>query len=291
VNAMTPDRQDRQREPDAPGCILVAIGNPRTVTPLMRLAATLSDAGATPVMAAHIVTVPRQMALSSARSSSEVARGAAVLRDAIIAAEAAGVDADGIVNIGRSVVDGLASAVDSRNADILLIGWSEDTEAEGDAGAKAFDKLMHHVASAISCDLLVAKFRSTKSRTGGAERVLVPVAASRHMPLVARAVRRLAAAGSEISFLHVVPAEAAAAHAHDDVVALLEEHGLADLGSLEVVVAEDAGAEVIARTTGFDLVVIGAVRKAALAEALFGSKAETIAGQAACSVLVARAAD
>ena len=268
-----------------PRCLVVAISNPGNVVPLTALASDLSPGPHDEVVVAHVVTVPRQMSLSSARASREVARGTALLRDAIDAAALEGRVVDGLVKLSRSVADGLASAVESRAANVLLVGWSDTGSETAREDLAAFDRLMHRVAKAVPCDLIVARLRGEARRS-----VLVPLAVSAHLPLVARTVRALARAGSEIRFLHVVRSEADRAMAATEVAALMSRHGLDDVGTLDVVVAEDTAAEVISRAAAVDLAVIGAVTMRPDGGAMFGAKAEPLADRAGCSVLIVRAA-
>lgn len=278
--------------------VVVGISNPNSTAALVELAASLAEPNGAPLLAVRVVTVPQQMSLSSARGSAEVSEAASMLRGAIDRAEQRGIPADGVVEIARSVEDGLSAVMHSRDAGLLVLGWSEATPPDADEdedegnpstaqSERAFERLMYRVDRAVEADVLFAKFRSADRR-----HVLVPISQSRHLPLVARTTRALAQAepgtASSMRFVHVCDPTTAQERSRIETQALLAAHGLADMGELDVLVADDAEATIVAMAADADIVIIGATTRAAFAEP-FARRVESMAEGAACSLLVARA--
>ena len=264
--------------------LLVGIANPDTVASLMSLAAHVANYAGCEVIATHIVTEPTQVTLSSARSSPEVVAAEELLRQAIRAGAAAGVQVRGVVELAREAHTGLTCAVTDQEADVLLVGYS-DVEPGRDAGERAFDRLMHRIARSITADLIVAKFRRETISS-----ILVPIAGDHNLAvtgLVVKAIR--AGTGAEVRFLHVVEP---GANPQDDELGmrnLLSAHGLREVGEFEIVRTASPTATIIERADAHDMAIIGAEARPSLADAIFGNAAERIASEASCTVLVVRA--
>ncbi|NIP57805.1 MAG: hypothetical protein GWM92_06155, partial [Gemmatimonadetes bacterium] len=189
---MTPDHSENGRS-----TLLVGISNPETLDPLLHLASLLAEAGPFDVVLAHVVTVAEQRTLDSGRSSPEAIRARDFLRQAVGSVAAVGIEARAVVQVARSVDEGLLAAAESREARLILVGYSE---AEGDGeGEKEFDRVMHGVARGAEMDVVAAKFRQEEMAS-----VLVPVAPQPRLEVTGLLCRALRArGGASIRFLHV----------------------------------------------------------------------------------------
>jgi len=267
----------------SPQTLLVGIANPATMPRLMKLAALIACGASYRVVVANVVRVPAQIGLSTAASSTEVALASALLRQAIRAGRRHGIQARGVVEVAREPHDGLLSAVDSQQADVLLVGYSGEPEAR--RTERAFDRLMHRVASRARADVVVAKLRREGSR-----RVLVPIAGGANLELIGALARAAASQdGAEVRFLHLIRPEAGAPEAEATFHTLLEQHGLDEVGAVEVLGTADPVRAILERADQVDLTIVGSAGRRSLSEAVFGTIAERIAAQATSSVLLAQA--
>jgi len=264
--------------------LLVGIANPETAPHLVDLAACLARHAGYALVATQVVTVPPQALLSSARGSPQIAAARDLLRSAVRAAAEQGVRSRAVMEVARNVHEGVISAAATQRAELILVGYSDSADGPG-RSRRAFDRIAHHLARGTRCDLIVAKFRQQRLRS-----ILIPVAAGTSLRLsgrIARAVR--AAKGANVRFLHVAQDEAERAKQHARITALLQEHGLQDLGDLEVIVSEDVMSAIVERANQHDLAIVGAEPHPSLVNSIFGSPAEHIATEADCTVLVVRA--
>lgn len=257
--------------------ILVALANPATAERLMRLGHALAAAQGRALHAMHVLTVPRPFPLTTVHGTPELARATALLEQAQATSTELGATSSAVVEVGRDVPSALASAVRSRGADTLVLGWSDEG---GSASERAFDGLMHRVAAAVEVQMIVAKFRGPTP-----ERVLAALAPSPHLETVIGVADAMERDGATVDRVHCVPrgADATAAIAALDVAQLLPSDRVA------VIESEPPEALLLDRAARYDALVIGAVAKAGLARSVFGSRTETIAADAPCSVVVCRA--
>ena len=274
-----------ENEAYVPSTLMVGIANPDTVAQLMSLASCIVREAGCQVFGTHIVTVPEQMMLSAARSSPEVAAGGELLRSAVRAGAAFGLDVRGLVEVARDVHEGLASAVDSKDADLLLVGYSDtDSDPTPTKGERAFDRIMHRLARHITAHLVVAKFRSPAVQS-----ILVPLAGPFNLPLTALLVRAIATGtGASVHFIHVVGTGANPADENLRITTMLARHGLDTMGGLEVIRTASQAATIIEHANEHDMTIVGAARPS-ITDAIFGNVAEQVAAQASSTVLLIRA--
>jgi nucleotide-binding universal stress UspA family protein len=264
--------------------VLVGIANPNTVDALMDLAASLASYADYSVVATHVVTVPPQASLGSARGSRQIAAARRVLVSAIRAAADRGLSVRGVVEVAREVDEGIISAAATQRAELILVGHS-DIEPGADRAEKSFDRIMHRVARGTRSDLIVAKFRRETIAS-----VLVPVGRGTNLRVTGLLAQALAASrDAAVRFLHVVEAEGEREERQRTLAGLLAEHGLVEVGELEIALSDNPLAAIVERANQHDLTIVGADPRPSLAESIFGSWAERIATQAECTVLLVRA--
>lgn len=262
--------------------ILVALANPATAQRLMHLAHAIGVAEGRPLHAMHVLTVPRPFPLTTVHGTPELAHATTLLEHAQATATELGGASSAVVEVGRDVPSALAAAVESRGADAVVLGWSDEGGSDSE---RAFDGLMHRVAAAIGVRMIVAKFRGATP-----ERVLVGLTHSPHLSSVVAVADALEADGAAVDRVHCV----AAGTEPDEARAALagSPGGSEALGTeaVEIVAVDPPERLLLDRASRYDALVIGAVAKAGLARAVFGSRTETVAADAPCSVVVCRAA-
>jgi len=271
------------RQEDGPG-LLVGIANPDTIPYLMDLAASIALGADYSLVATHIVTVPPQAKLDSARASPEVAAARKLLLQAIRAGAREGVRVRGVIEVAREVHEGLVSAAASQQAELVLVGLS-DVQPGPDRAEKAFDRIMHRVARQTPSDLVVAKFRGSSMSS-----LLVPIAGDVNLGVTGLIVRAMVESKhAAVRFLHVAEPGADAESAAARISALLAEHELDGLGELRIESGEDPLSVTLGHVNEHDVTIVGASARPSLAESVFGSWAERIATQAQRTVLLVRA--
>lgn len=275
---MSPNAPD-----DRSRTLLVGISNPATASRLVALAARIVAQRPWTVLLTHVVTVADQISLTTGRSSPEVVRARDFLQAVKSEAAGAGLAARALVEVARSVDEGLLSAAQSRDAALVLVGYSEadETDAGGEVGEERFDRTMHQVARKAEADVVVAKFR-----TGTMSRILVPIADGAPLELTALLCRALAAdTAGAVTFMHVAGPEPESARPR--LARQLEDAGLASLGRLDVVGGTDPLDAVTKAAEDYDLMVVGPSQRPGLMSAIFSTRAQRLAEESPASVLLA----
>ena len=265
--------------------LLVGVSNPATKSRLVHLSSLLARTGPYDILLTHVVTVASQISLTSGRSSSETVRARDFLRGALREVEAHGLKARALVEVARSVDEGLVAASESKGARMILVGYSEEESDEDDRREKRFDRTMHRVARNADCDLVVAKFRRKELRT-----ILVPLGNEPRLKVTGLLCRALGSvAGTTFRFLHVIEPGSPPAEARRRAEELLASEGLTDLGDLDVVEGESVPDTIEAQAEDQDLVILGPAAPFSPMDALFTSTGEKIAERVPSSVLLTRA--
>ncbi len=279
---------DQDRQADKP-TLLVGIANPKTTGELMDLAQCLASQAGYEVIATHILPVPPQAHLGSARGSREMAEAREKLLGAIREAAARDVAVKGIVEVARDVDEGLVSAAENQDASLVLVGYSEPADdVEEDDGERSFDRLMYSVARNTEADLVIAKFRRKQLRS-----ILLPINTGLNLEvsgMLARAISRTREA--PVTLIHLLREDEEEDEARERLEANLADAGFEDLGEL-VIEEPPEDVEPIERmlelANEHDMAIVGAEPRPSIAESIFGSWAEEIASRADCTVLVVRA--
>lgn len=268
-----------------PGVLLVGIADPAGAGELVRLSSILVGQSPWQTVLVHVVTVADQISLTTGQSSPEVVRASDALEEALARARSEGVEARGVVEVARSVDEGLLAAAETQEASMILVGYSREGAEGGEHHEREekFDRAMHRVARKTDTDVVFARLRRKEMRE-----ILVPLTLEAPLRLTAFLCRALAEAErTSISFFHVTESASAEPQARTRLKERLTEAGLAALGTLEVVVAEDAVEAITARAVDQDLVVLGPSGRPHVLEGIISSRATRITEGISASVLLA----
>ncbi len=282
---MIEQRNQPERRPSDAPVLLVGLSNPATVVRLGHLSSLLAEAGPFEVLLTHVVTVVSQISLTSGTASPETVRARDFLEEALKEVGSFGVQARAMVELARSVDEGLVAASESRGASLILVGYSEEEADEDGREERRFDRTMHRLARHADCDLVVAKFRREESK-----RILVPLGADpdlRVTGLLCRAMGSLE--GANLRFLHLIPEDASPTEARERMEEVLTSEGLSDLGELEVATSDDVLAAIEARAADHDVVIVGPRGSSSPLDAIFPGTGEKIAERVSASVLLTKA--
>lgn len=267
------------------GSLLVGISNPDTAARLVGLSSALArtavgTAGPQPVILVHAVTVASQISLGTGSSSPEVIQARDLLRTASEAARSRGLPVRAIVEVARSVEEGLLSAAESHNASLILVGFSgEQTRSEAE---DRFARTMHRVARRARADVVVATFRREQHRS-----ILVPLPEDAPLRLSSRLWRALEAhTGADSSFLHVAPRDVSVDQARERILTRLTSVVADADPRVRVVTSDEPEATIIEESERHDLVLLGPSRRPGLFDAVFSNRARRIAESVSASVVI-----
>jgi len=263
--------------------LLVGVSNPATAHRLVQLSSILAATNPWQILLTHVVTVAEQISLTTGKSSPEVVRARDFLQEVQENAMSEGVKARALVEVARSVDEGLLAAAESHDAGMILVGYSEEGGVFDEREEERFDRTMQRVARKAEADVAVAKFRNE-----GIGRILVPVSTDGPLPVISLLSRALATApGAELTFLNITDPDAQEGEVRKVLVRTLAEEGLTELGRIQVRASENPVSAILEESKGYDLVLVGPSQRPGFMENLFSSKSREIAEEAPVSVLLA----
>ena len=233
----------------------------------------------------HVVTVASQISLTTGGSSPEVVRARDLLQGVLARARSSGIMARGLVEVARSVEDGLLAASQSHHAGTILVGYSDLGSEAGETShaEEWFDRTMHRVARKAHADVIVAKFRRESH-----ERIAMPVSIGAQLGLPRSLLAALGGQpATEVTFVHVVGSGASVDDAQATVSAELEAGGLAGMGQLEVQASDTMVESVVAAGADHDLVILTPADRPRVLSRFYSSRAEKIAERVSGSVILA----
>ena len=283
------DRSDEMPEPavSAAGAVapdggkyrvFVPLANPEHEKDLITLASAVAKQRGGTVVAAHIVQVPDQTALETARDRVDEfdAESADLLARAERDAETFGVDVETHTILSHRGFEEIFDAARTHDADLTVMGWGPDSHGSPGRVESAMDE----VTSDVPCDFLVLRDRGFDP-----EHILVPTAGGPESDLSAEVVSLLQQEyGSKVTLLYVADEDEEATGA-DFLERWADEH---DLGDAERRV-ETGDVETAIETAARDcsLVVLGATERGLLQRLVSGSVVMDVAEKVDCSVILA----
>jgi nucleotide-binding universal stress UspA family protein len=264
--------------------LLVGVSNPATANRLVALSAVLAERAAWDIVLVHVVRIASQISLTTGQGSAEVVRARDFLQQVRADAADAGVKARALVEVAREVDEGLLSAAETHGAEMILVGYSEESAGPQDKhDEEAFDRTMHRVARKAKADVVVAKFRGE-----GMQRIMVPVAAEPPFLVTGELCRALGGVdGTTLTFLHVVEPEADLDGAKGRSSEWLAAKGVASLGHLVVKASTNPVDTVVEEAELYDLVIVGPSGRPGFLDTIFSSRGQKIADEVPSSVLMA----
>lgn len=272
--------------------VLVAVANPDHVEQLVRTASDLARTIGGHVRIISIVAKPHTSPFSMYSDEAIVERFAQDTHDVLDAATAVAptdVPIEREVVVGRTVADGVLTAITRTNARALVIGWhGHRTRTDAILGTN-LDRLIKHAP----CDLYVERIGY---EANGVDSILLPVAGGPHVRPAAVAAKAIADRNdATVSVLSVVEPDGDADAARDDIAAavlLIEETPGSEI-HIETLLrtGDDIPNEIAEAASDHDVLVFGTTRQRAVHRRLVGSIPQTVIPQTDRTVLLARSAD
>lgn len=281
-----PDRLFRERPvvvptADRPWSLLVSIARPDSATGLLRLGWQIAGS-AGKLIALHLKPAVDRDAYRSAADREDEEEDSAVAPLAAAANEA-GIELEPLSLVTTDVATDIVGVAAARQADFLLMGFHRPI-----FGQTLLGGTVHKVMSRAACDIGV--FVDRGFTTAG--RVLVPFLGGTHDRLALELARRLArSAGAVVTVLHVTPRtrrNAPPLGAHGAVDKVFADPTQPTPVTFRMVEDDSPIDAVIREAASHDLVLIGVAEKWGLESHVFGWKAERIAADCPCSMLIVR---
>ncbi|QPV63240.1 amino acid permease [Halosimplex litoreum] len=258
--------------------VMVPLANPEHEEELITLASAMAKARGGTVVATHIVTVPDQTSLASARDRADDidATSETLLDHARTNAETFGVPVETHTILSHRGFEQIFDAARTHDADQVVMGWGPDSHGSPGRAESAFDEM----AGDLPADFLVLRDRGLDT-----ERVLVPTAGGPDSDLsaeIATVLRR--EFGSEVTLLYVAD-EGESAEGADFLAEWASDHDLGDAnmrvetGDVETAIEAAAG--------DATLVILGASERGLLQRLIGGSVVMDVVDDVDCSVLLA----
>lgn len=256
--------------------VMVPLANPQSEQNLITLASTIAKQHDGSVEAVHIVTAPDQTSLQYAANHVEEFEEDyhAVLDEAKRDAETFGVDVETHTILSHRVFEEIFDAARDHRADLVVMGWEEDTHWAPGRVESALDEL----SDDLPCDFLVLKDRGYDL-----EEILVPTAGGPDSSLSAEVATRLQREyDSRVTLLHVADDREAGKRFLEGWA---EEHGLGD-AKLRV---ESGEVEAAIERAAADstMVILGATERGLLFRLFTGTLVVDVVDDIDCSVLLA----
>jgi nucleotide-binding universal stress UspA family protein len=254
--------------------VMVPLANPDHEKDLITLASAIAKQQNGTVVATHIVQVPDQTALESARQQDDFEDAHALLERAREDAETFGVPVETHTVLSHRSFEEIFDAARTYEVDLTIMGWGPDSHGSPGRAESAVDELAH----SLPCDFLVLKDRGFDP-----SRILLPTAGGPDSELSAAVAKILRTEyGSEIDLLHVAE-DVAAGEAF--LADWAEEQGLPDANL--VVESGDVEAAIERHAADASMLIIGATERGLLSRLVRGSLVLDVLYEVDCSVLLA----
>ncbi|HUH07092.1 MAG TPA: universal stress protein, partial [Egibacteraceae bacterium] len=267
--------------------VLVPLANPARAGGLASLASALAPQQAGRVLLHQVVVANAETGEDDLRKAMQ--QGNAALSNALARTHRAGVKSEILLTVASEPWSEIARIAREQAVTSVLLGLAQAPAGEAPADAPgapahSIDQLMGQLHCNVSVLHAVDDFDLDRVR-----RVLIPLSGHNdHDRLRARVIGTLARKGlDQLRFLHVLAPDAPAAAERRAAAAL--QHYVQDeargRGDALVVRAEDAIAEIVAQTSGFDLLVLGVTRQRG-GPSRIGVLLARMVREASCPVLI-----
>jgi len=257
--------------------VLVALANPKTVEPLVRLACAIARSRETSVIALHVTKVPAQLPRSEGREFLD--RAEPLFEAAVKVGEAMDTPVYGALWVSRDVQQGLLEALAEKRPSLAVLGWRGYTRAR----ARLFGTTLDPILRASPVDTVLLRWRGKEVKF---KHVVVGVTASPHARLAVDIAKSLE---SELKaacrYLHVIKRGTRMDRATEEAFLNEKDEGPPPL-DLDVVQARTTAAGIIEASKDADLLILGAAREGIVNQLVLGEKTRSVARRAKSAVLL-----
>lgn len=270
-----------QKTPREAYRILIPVANPATISGLLRLAIPISRARSGELVATTTVEVPFQLPIQEGMKYVHQRRP--LLRTAQEKAAELGSALTSDIRIAHHVEEGVISASDDLQADLVVMGWKGFTSTR----ERVFGEIMDRVVRRVKGDVAVVKL------IGDApfNRILLPTSGGPHAEFAAEILEPIVAeTGAKVTACYVLPLNATEEDEREARSWVERTLRHVDLGDVDIVLpkAGSVAAGIARLGASFDLVVIGAAKTGLFKHLLFGEIPERVGRFAQTSVMLVK---
>lgn len=267
------------------GTLLVPIANPETAQRQLDTAIDVASDRSYEIVVLYVVDVPSQLSLEDGRRYLLEDEHEALIEDAAAMVEAAGIPVDRRIRMARGVARGIVGAVESYDADAILVGWRGRPPREDVILGSHLDTVLKKAG----CDVLVKRIQ--RPGPEAVDSVLVPVAGGPHDDLATELAGSIARRhDATVRLLHVLTPEGSE-RSRSEADRLLRTK-LTEFEDVEVtrtlVEADDVAGTITDRTVDHDLTLLGVSRGGFLKRRLLGTISEAVGRHAAGTVILTK---
>ncbi|PCR90802.1 universal stress protein [Natrinema ejinorense] len=275
-----------------PRPILVAVGNPDHVEQLVRTAGDLARVTDGLVQIVSVVSKPHNSPFSLYTDETILEQYSGTSRKILDKATRVAPDDVTVTSeqiVGRSIADGVLTAVGQTEAHALVVGWQERKRRTDAVLGTTVDRLIQRAP----CDLYVERIGQ---EANSVDSILLPVAGGPHVRPAASVAKAIAARNDATVHVFAVDAshtapETAREYIADAELSLEEAPGPRLQVESEIGDGDDIAESIIEVALDHDVIVFGATRQGVLHRRLVGSVPRTVVHRTDRTVLLARAGD
>ncbi|TMT81799.1 universal stress protein [Haloterrigena sp. H1] len=272
--------------------ILVAVGNPDHAEQLVRTASDLARVTDGLVQIVSVVAKPGNSPFSLYTDETIIEQYSGTSQKILDKATKVAPDDITVASeliVGRSIADGVLTAVGQTNARALVVGWQERKRRTNAVLGTTIDRLIERVP----CDLYVERIGQ---EANGVDSILLPVAGGPHVRPAASIAKAIAARNDATVYVFSVAASDTDSKTAREYIASAEvnlEEATGPQIQMESVIhdGDDIAEGIIEAAIDHDVIVFGATRQGALHRRLVGSVPRTVVHRTDRTVLLARAGD
>ncbi|KAB1193592.1 amino acid permease [Haloferax sp. MBLA0076] len=261
-------------QPDGGYRVMVPLANPESERDLVTLGGSVAKANNGTLVGVHIVQVPDQTALESAREEYDFAEADELLEQARVDADELDIDIETHTILSHRSFEEVFDAAEMYNADLVVMGWGPDSHGAPGRAESAIEEM----TNTLPYDVLVLKDRGFDPSS-----VLVPTAGGPDSDLSASIATVLTEFyDAQVTLLHVADDER---EGRAFLQKWAEERGLGD-ATLEVETG-DVERAIESHAKDKSLLVIGATERGLLSRLVRGTLVLDVVDDVDCSVLLA----
>ncbi|ELY75556.1 UspA domain protein [Natrinema gari JCM 14663] len=191
--------------------------------------------------------------------------------------------------VGRSIADGVLTAVEQTTARALVVGWQERKRRTDAVLGTTIDRLLERAP----CDLYVERIGQ---EANSVDSILLPVAGGPHVRPAASVAKAIAARNdAAVHVFSVAASETASETAREHIASaetsLKEAPGPRIQMESEIHDGNEITEGIVEAASDHDVIVFGATRQGALHRRLVGSVPRTVVHRTDRTVLLARSGD
>jgi amino acid transporter len=261
--------------------ILLPVANPETQAALFAVSEALIGSQGGELVVLHVVQTTQQMdfyqALGHAEDSVDLLDRTTKLP------RMEHVTIRPVVRVSRSLPQGIVHAAEEEGCNLIVMGYGG---GEGSGSLKLMEDVLHQARTDVVLFKLKGEFAP--------RRIAVSLGGSSNLNLIVKLAGAVADRYSgTISFLNILPRDYTAEEKENSgkvLVEAIKHHVAKALYRIEVLSSNEPLELLVERSSGFDLLIVGAAKVGLLERAVVGPFSSQIAMRSECSVAVVRVA-